>query len=152
MHDDPDERTAGAYMREYRASRLEELKRRRIEWYYAHREEQLAPARARSAARKERLGDTYTQVRRMERNLRICTRAGLTEAEAWQTVVLAEYIRERDGDTALFGGGFRKLIDDCIANRPIAARINERQARWPGGSAPVVDDDGWDMLDMEAAS
>ena len=134
-----------AYMREYRASRLEELKARRIEWYYAHREEQLAPARARSAARKERLGDTYTQVRRMERNLRICTRAGLTEAEAWQTVVLAEYIRERDGDTALFGGGFRKLIDDCIANRPVAARIDERQARWPGGSAPVVDDDGWDM-------
>ena len=113
------------YNRAYRQAHAERLKAQRLAWYYEHRVSEVQSANERTAARRDRLGEHYTEARRIERNLRVAMRAGLSEPEAWQVAIAAECERALHGDHALRGGRFRELIADCIAARPISAKLDE---------------------------
>jgi hypothetical protein len=137
------------YNRAYREAHADKLKALRMEWYEAHRESQLAPARERSQARKERIGPHYAEARRIERNLRVGRRAGLTETEAWWFALQCEAERNQHGENALRGvGKTQALITAIIEDRPVLAKLDA--ARWAaptGDQAAVVVDDGYELED-----
>jgi hypothetical protein len=137
------------YNRAYREAHADELKARRMEWYEAHRETELVRLREGSAARKERLGEHNAEARRIERNLRVGRRGGLTDVEAWWFALQCEIERNLHGENALRGPGkVAALITAIIEERPVLAKLDA--ARWAaptGDQANAEIDDGWTELE-----
>jgi hypothetical protein len=137
------------YNRAYREAHADELKARRMEWYEAHRETELVRLREGSAARKERLGEHNAEARRIERNLRVGRRGGLTDVEAWWFALQCEIERNQHGENALRGPGkTQALITAILEDRPVLAKLDA--ARWAaptGDQAAVVVDDGYELED-----